>query len=794
MIASATFAFASVNAQAEDAFDVVYETEITGINNEQYVSSDYSFVMILGETDFMTAEGWSEEGQNYKWFNADEGRADYQMVDPNEYNLCNFPLDQNLEELNYDQMILIDGVALADFGATHPYRFIGNMRQRINTLAICFDEPVLKTVTTIEILEGCQLPTLSRACVGSRNTSCIQINNTVKYENRDGLWITYFEGYQEGVEYDGDENAFKLSPETTYKNHNAVPLNNYADVFKVEETLAGGLYRGIALASGSNTQKGYITVLRFINPIDSNEFATINLRLYTNHKRSINSYNDNNVTESSLGSALESFALDGAVHTTVSLTSSLYADQDGMVRTIVFKFNEDGEPFINKEGNELYDDNGNLIRDQLFFVSFNLVKEKSSELLTKDSFMIVENDDTFDVSLRFNKECENWAVALDTSKVVLNGQSLSKVLAECKTATAKWEKVGSMCQISVTIPKSYAGSAQIKNAEDGYFGNSMGVLKGLKYPDGSELGKGYTCHIYATEKILDSDLGTKYDKTSVLDVKYDFVKGSNNLHFAIRFDKKITSANYYHACEIERWREKDLYASNPLYYDAGISAVFVKNGFKSSLLDNIVINGKTIADWHASDVNALTNVQTHYGASGLEYVDINFESNSAVSYNKLAELVQSGNGITIEIKEGLKFMTNCSVQKTQIFELKDGAFIEVIKGKTLHVYYDGSEVENGANVIVKTAVCPSSVLVSGTNGYSVAHTTNGKTTEFTITCDDGQTFTFSVTEDSVASESNKSNESASGGGCGSSVELPMIATTLIAIALVVLLKERRKYE
>ena len=54
MIASATFAFASVKARAEESFDMVDQATIVGINNEQYVSTDYSFVMILSYTDFMT--------------------------------------------------------------------------------------------------------------------------------------------------------------------------------------------------------------------------------------------------------------------------------------------------------------------------------------------------------------------------------------------------------------------------------------------------------------------------------------------------------------------------------------------------------------------------------------------------------------------------------------------------------------------------------------------------------------------------------------------------------------------
>ena len=795
LVACTAFAFLSINAKAEESFDIVYEARITGINNEQQVSTDYSFVMHLSETDYMTADDWSAERNDYKWFNADEGRVEYDSVDLLENNLCNFPLDKHLDELNFEQKILIDGVTLAQYKVDHPYYLIGNMRTRVDTLSISFVEPVLKDVTIIEVLAGCQLPTLSRSCRDEFLTSCIEITETVKYENKNGVWVTYFEGYSEDVEYIGNENAFYLYDMPTYKNHPVTPFTEHT-LFFDGRNIAGNIHYGKALASSSNTQKGYLTVLQFVNPISVEDFNQLNLKLYTNHKRTIFSYNANNITTSTLGSALESFNLDGGSYTTVSMDASLYADDDGMLRTIVFKFNEDGEPFVNGNGEEEYDGNGNLVRDQLFVMSYNVANRDASELLTKDSLIIIENDEVYEITFRFNRSGESSGVALDKSKVILNGQTLTKLLSECKTATATWTKAGSVYQISVTLPKSYTGVSQIKNADNGFACNSMGVQKGLKFPDGSELEKSYTCHIYGAEKILDSESLVELDKTTVLGVTYRYDAGSNNLRFSIRFDKKITSANYYHACEIERWRETDLYNSNSLYYDKGMSNVFVKSGFKSSLLDCIVINGKTIGEWHAHEVGAVTNVQTHYGASGLEYVDVVFESHSQLTYNPISELVQTGEGVTVEIKDGLKFMTNCEVKKTQIFTLEDGRFSEVLPAKEIHVYYDGSEVQNGATVTVKTAVCPTSISVINVRNYQVTHVTTDKTTVFTITYGDGQEFTFTVIEDSVTKPAAKptTNTETKKKGCKSAVELPIVGLTLILLASAIVLKERRSHE
>ena len=686
-------------------------------------------------------------------------------------------------------MILIDGVTLAEYKVAHPYKLVGNMRQRINTISISFEEPILNTVTTIEILEGCQMPTLARACMGSRNTSCIEITEGVKYERKDGVWVTYFEGYTQDKEYCGDENSFLLYTQNTYKGHKTTPLIAFTDFFDGRD-ISGEYYYGNVIASTGNTQKGYLTVLKFVNPINSKEFNRLNLRVYTNHVRTIFAYNGNDITEDSLGIAVDSFNLRGAAYTTLSIDTAFYADEDGMLRTIVFRFNEDGEPFINSEGKEVYDANGDLERDQLFFVSYNVQNHLETAFLTEDSLIIVDGDESYDVIFRFNKSGEFTSDKLDLSKVTLNGQTLAKVLAECKTATAKWTSVGSFYQISVTLPKSYTGVSQIKNPENAYTSNSMGVLKGLKFPDGSELEKNYTCHIYATEKILDSETVDSYDDITVLDVTHRYDE-HGNLRFVIHFDKMVATANYFHACEVESWRSTELFASSSLYYDKGMSNVFVKNGYKSSLLDCIVINGKSIGEWHSFDAD-LTNIQTHYGSSGLDRVDVIFASHAKKTFNEIT----NASDYTVEIKEGLKFMTNCQVKKTQVFLTKNGVFSEVVTGKKLHVYYDGSEITNGANLTVKTAVCPSSVMVTGVEDYQINHTTNDKVTQFVITYNNGETFTFTVNEDSVASESQQdaSSETAKSGGCGSSVELPMIAITLCAIALAVLLKEKRKYE
>ena len=107
-------------------------------------------------------------------------------------------------------------------------------------------------------------------------------------------------------------------------------------------------------------------------------------------------------------------------------------------------------------------------------------------------------------------------------------------------------------------------------------------------------------------------------------------------------------------------------------YNEGISNIFVTGGYKSSLLNNVIVNGKTIGEWHAFDSKTLTNVQVHYGKGGFNSLSIVFAKTSPNTYNGIAELLASGEGIEIEVKSGLKFMTNTETRATQIFLLQDG--------------------------------------------------------------------------------------------------------------------------
>lgn len=768
----------------EQSFTQTLETKVVGVNNEN-LDNGNCFVMVLLETDYMTAADWNTT--DYKWKNAEEVLSfeDRKKIDAENCNVCNATLDQNLSEYNFEEYIFVDGQPLSTYAKTYPYKLIANKRTRVNTLSLDFAEGVLDTISSIEIKAGCQLPTMSYSYFGTGEASCLLVDEDVAFKQYRGRW-TNFLGYEEGVEYEASDKMLDLSLDKTYKTHNTTPLDGFTDFFN-GRNIAGEYYYGMALASSADTQKGYLMRLRFIVPIDAALFDIISLRVYTNVERTLSVYNANNVTEQSKGEALQNFSIKGGgTYSYIDLISALYVDEDNTVSEIIFEFGEDGAPQKDVFGDVMKDEYGNVIREQFFFISYHVSKNR---IVTKESFVIAEDEDAYEIAFRFNKSgAFDEGVALDTSKVFLNGCSLAQVLLECAEGSATWHSVMSVYQINIRLPKSYTGAGQIKNAAGNYVGNSMTVQKGLVFPNGDTLSKTYTCRLYTGEKLVDCELVNEYKATEVIGVELSFVEESENIHFTLYFDKDVTSLPYYHACEMETWRSTELKAVSETLYDEAISEIFVVGGYKSSLLDRISINGKTIGEWHAHDSKQPTNVQVHYGNTALNCVDIFFAKACPNTYDALYDLVTSGNGITIEVESGLKFMVNTQTKKAQTFVFERGEFIQQIEEKPIQVYFNGSEVFEGDKITVDGAVSKSSISVEGVTEYQITDKVNGAERIYTVTYGGSNTFTFAVVTN-IQEESKEEK-----GGCSSSVGYNAVWSALTLAGGALFMRRGKKNE
>ena len=737
----------------------------SSVNQIEVFSSDKTVIVHLSEADYITSPLPNEitDVSQYKW-------TDFLLYrDRENYNVYNAGLDSRLNEYNYLDNIFIDGVALREYA----HFLMANKFQRVNGLGISFSDDVLTNATEIEIKAGCTLPTLARSYFGLTEKSQILIEEDILFRENDGVWTrSYrFDGYELGVEYDATEQyLYKRNPDGNYKGYAEAPTCEFTNAMFKEEALGvEGYDAGYALVSSPATDKGNLLIVQFVNPIDVSVFGTIHLDMYVHRNRSMVTYNASGVTEDSLGEKLEMFNVVPSKWVRVSLFSALYADENGMVDTLVFQFTNDGDE--------------DSTWNQVCIGRFSLGESSIEGLVYEKSLLMDEQEDYYDFIFRFNKKGEFLNEWLDTSKVLFNGLSIDEINADGAYATAKWVSIQGIYQINLRLLKTYTGEAQVKNAEYEYSGNKMSVLKGLTFPNGDVLDKSYTYNCYRTftdngvfenEVFISSEADVQYAETQAESVTWE-LNADGNLRISVRFDKMITTKALFHTCELEVWRQALLEPQDR--YEHGFSEIFVKGGYKSSLMDSVVINGLSIGDIHAIN-NHQTCVFVHYGT----YSNYGFEiyvNQGTKIFNTLKPLFEAGNGVTVEIKEGLLFTTNYKTTKDCVFNLKDGAF-RPYDQKQVSVYFDGQLVEDGVVVDADYEALESHVYVDGVDGYEVTKTTEGDKATFMVTYD-GTTMVFHVQQTIVQSpdiapkDSSNDNE----GGCTSTLAVGAVATAMV---------------
>lgn len=701
-----------------------------------------TIVFYLSGTDFITAEfdETDETAARYKWVDtlAYENRE--------EYNVCNALLDKNLSEYNYGDYITIDGVALKNI----EHQLHANKFQRIEGLGLTLANNLLPNATEIYIKAGCQLPTLARGYFGVEEPSALIIEEDTIYRKREGQWIKAypFDGYKENVVYDASERFFyKRAEDSSFCGYDEAPTCEFSNGY-----VAVG-DNDFVLSSSIATVKGNLLVLDFVNPIDSAQFGKINLRFYVHESRTMVTYNANGVTTDSLGEVLENVVLAKG-WTYVPLMLPLYADSNGMVDRIVFQFTNDG-------------DLTNSARNQVGLGEFNLSKERVEDLVYDKSLIITESESEYNISFRFNKQGEFTSEQLDYSKFCINGESLEEINANGNYVSAEWISLQGIYQINLTLSKNYQGEGQIKNADIGYACNKFSVVKGLAFPNGDLLERTYHYNLYRNftdnlifenEVVIDCEFEQTYKETKVNSITWKINQEQNgNLEFLLIFDEKITNRMINHVCEPEAWRE-NLLGQNGLY-DGPYTNVFIAGGYKSSLFDSLVINGQTVGEFHARN-NHQTCVFVHYGQLGANTISMCIDANSP-DYQGIKEKLESGNGLTIQVKAGFKFTTGVKTMQNYVFNLKNGVFVLEQENPQYNVYFDGTLVKNGETLKVDYQALSTSVFVSGAD-FEVQKVENGNVATFTVKYA-GEQITFNVEQNIT-----KSPESG-GGGCNSSI-------------------------
>ncbi len=740
------------------------------IENAEWFEDADTVIFYLTETDFITA-AFDETletgaGEQYKWVET------LAYEDRNENNVHNALLNKNLSEYNYAEYILIDGVPLKNI----EHALYANRFQRIEGLGLSFAAGVLSNATEIEIKEGCTLPTLARGYFGVEEPSAIILEEGTLYCKREGEWIkTYlFNGYEEGVVYDASEEFFYKRPEgSTFKGHSEAPTMQFSRNYE-----AVGDYNYV-LASDQNTVKGNLFVMDFVNPIDTSVFGVINLRFYVHEARTMETYNANGVTTESLGEKLEEVTA-GRGWSNISLLLSLYADDDGMVETLVFRFTNDG-------------DLENPERNYVGVGEFSLGGATDERLVYEKSLVISETESDYCLSFRFSKKGKFFSNNVDYSKFCINDVSLEEINADGDYVQAEWVSLSGIYQINVTLSKAYQGAGQIKNADVNYACNKISVLKGLTFPNGELLDRTYHYHLYSlftdnlafeNEVVIDIEPEQSFQEVKALELEWAFHKDAkNNLYIGVTFDQDIVTKNLLNICEPEVWRESALGAA---LYNASYTELFNLMGYKSSMMDSIVINGKTIGEFHARNAHQ-TCVMVHYGTMGKNWLGIWIDSD-ADEYPAIASLFENGNGVTVEFKSGFIFPTGVKTMTDYKFVLRDGVFVLEEEEREYSVYFDGQLVHDGDTLKTDYKAVVSSVWVDGTDFEVTKSESNGVAT-FTVKYN-GKQMSFCVEQTVVQAPDPVVEE-----GCGSSLAgASALLLTVVSLTAVMFTVRRKQDE
>ena len=227
-------------------------------------------------------------------------------------------------------------------------------------------------------------------------------------------------------------------------------------------------------------------------------------------------------------------------------------------------------------------------------------------------------------------------------------------------------------------------------------------------------------------------------------------------------------------------------------YDKEVSAAFVAGGFKSALFDCIYINGVSLAELTVND-SWITAVFVNYGQTDAYTLDISFDSKSE-TYSAIRALIENGDGVTVEIKSGLKFTTGCKVTENREFKIVNYAVTEENQPlRDFKVYYGGNAVESGAVVVTFKAPSESNVYVDGVDDYEITSSKADGKTRFTITLADGREFVFDVDYQPVEVEQPEQPEQPKSSGCSSSVGTETL-TVLAVLSVAACVMWRKRYE
>lgn len=369
---------------------------------------------------------------------------------------------------------------------------------------------------------------------------------------------------------------------------------------------------------------------------------------------------------------------------------------------------------------------------------------------------ITETDGSITYDIKFNvfvkADCSGEEVDIDC--ILFNEQTIEDINSEKQYISLQW-KSDTRLTLSLIVDKACPA---LRNADYRYVQNYIVLKAGMNLPEDNYLNKSFRLCVYDDEvvtefyKIDDPD---DYSTNQISGVTFDLDDGTANVAAMIRvtFASAISNENIpaegdYFVASSEEWKEKTW--ADKKVWSKKVSRAFMHDGLKSSLLDNVLINGKSIAQWCAMADKASTAknyaVAVHYGEYGGKVMSIHLTGHSTITKKAIVDSYNDGT-LSVSFKPGLKFVTGSMVKEEQkfVFRKSTNSFVPATLDD-FAVYYNGSKVENNATIDGYGIIDKNSLYIpnDGNNYYVSFDTKNNNITEVTIYVNKQIVFFFTI--------------------------------------------------
>lgn len=597
----------------------------------------------------------------------------------------------------------------------------------------------------------------------------------------------FIDGYDLGndpyaldVEYDATEDFIKVQSSDEYKGMKVVPFTERSVFWSKEAELEDGYSVVANKPEGGLLTKGDVMILEFVTDISAKDFEVLNLSLVTSIETGaiFEVYNVNEIQNGKLGQVRARVTADFWSFKTNNIALESLADENGYVGAIALKLiSEEAQTFS--------------VGSFSLSALSSLVEENAPEILD-NKITVFETDTAYEFSVEFNKAGSAMKEEkISEDMITFNGVKLSDINKEGTHITAEWQLMGRY-YLSVTVDKAYDGPGAVINTDKMLVGNCIELEKGMKLPDGDSLSTGYALHVYSVDNITEARNEAEDYGAIEIDSISSGIDENDNLVINVGFSNQITGATMYFVCNPDSFNRTSVAALNGdvIFYEENLASAFIYGGYKSSVLDNLKLNGSSIGEWLAIDqlegsLAYASAIMVHYGQGGTKVATIHISSSSKI-YEELKASYMD-NSLTLTVEEGLKFATGKEVKEAVTYEYSDDVWSKLPESEFV-VYYDGQKVEDGENISVANAPSANNIEVVGSGEYTIQEKAVGTTAEYVILEGETELLHFTVEGKTIVPiEEPQENDTA-----GYGIVAGIIVIILLAAVVVILAVRRKK--